>query len=42
LISNDDYLENQDCLLIAKEAGILVKKVDDYFVLANENNMSDI
>ena len=42
LISNDDYIKNQDCLLIAKEAGILVNKFDDFFVLANEKNMSNL
>ena len=42
LISNDDYLKNQDCVLIAKEAGILINKFDDFFVLANEKNMNNI
>ena len=40
IMSYGDYDRYQDCLLIAKEAGIIVEKYDDYLILANEKNFS--
>ena len=42
LLSMDEYNHNQDCILIAKEAGIIIETSGDYFILANENNMKKL
>jgi len=42
LLSLDDYNHNQDCMLIAKEAGIIIDTHEDYMILANENNMKKL
>ena len=42
IISDDDYERYQDCLLIAKEAGIIAEKHDDYLILANEKNLRSL
>ena len=39
LLSPDEYNHNQDCILIAKEAGIIIDKSNDCMILANESNM---
>ncbi len=39
ILSHHDYEHNQDCILIAKEAGIIINSKDDYLVLGNERNM---
>ncbi len=40
ILSNEDYNHNQDCILIAKEAGIITSNKDGYFILANEKNIN--
>ena len=40
VMSKDDTKKFQDCMLIAKEAGILCKQLGDYIILANEKNMN--
>ena len=40
VMSKDDTKNFQDCMLIAKEAGILNKELSDYIILANEKNMN--
>ena len=40
VMSKDDTKKFQDCMLIAKEAGILSKQLSDYIILANEKNMN--
>lgn len=42
LINENDYIKYQDCILIAKEAGIINKKYDNYIILANEKNLKQI
>ena len=42
LLSIDEYHHNQDCILIAKEAGIIIETSEDYMMLANENNMKKL
>mgnify|MGYP001201548228 FL=1 len=39
ILSHDDYIHNQDCILIAKEAGIIIDIRDNYLVPGNERNM---
>ena len=38
----DEYNHNQDCILIAKEAGVIIETSGDYLILANENNMKKL
>ena len=38
LLSLDEYNHNQDCVLIAKEAGIIIDTSNDCMILANESN----
>ena len=40
VMSKDDTGKFQDCMLIAKEAGILTKQNSDYIILANEKNIN--
>jgi hypothetical protein len=42
LLSTDEYNHNQDCMLIAKEAGIIIEASENYMILANENNMKKL
>jgi fructose-1,6-bisphosphatase/inositol monophosphatase family enzyme len=42
LLSLDDYNHNQDCILIAKEAGIIIDTSNDCMILANESNMKKL
>jgi fructose-1,6-bisphosphatase/inositol monophosphatase family enzyme len=42
LLSLDEYNHNQDCILIAKEAGIIIDTFNDCMVLANESNMKKL
>ena len=42
LLSLDEYNHNQDCILIAKEAGIIIDKSNDCMILANESNMKKL
>ncbi len=42
LLSPDEYNHNQDCILIAKEAGIIIDKSNDRMILANESNMKKL
>lgn len=42
VIDKDDYKKYQDCVLIAKEAGIMSKVCDKCIVLANEKNLNKI
>ena len=42
VLSHSDYNKYQDCILIAKEAGILLKEHDKYLLLANEKNMATL
>ncbi len=39
ILSPDDYNHNQDCILISREAGIIIDDKDTYFVLGNERNI---
>ena len=39
VMRKDEVRKFQDCMLIAKEAGILNKQLSDYIILANEKNM---
>lgn len=39
LLSLDEYNHNQDCILIAREAGIIINSFEDHFIMANESNM---
>tara|TARA_B100001564_G_scaffold356775_1_gene371624 strand:+ start:1462 stop:2193 length:732 start_codon:yes stop_codon:yes gene_type:complete len=41
-LSLDEYDHNQDCLLVAREAGIITNRSDNYIVMANENNMKKL
>tara|TARA_B100001057_G_scaffold319725_1_gene319957 strand:- start:2771 stop:3505 length:735 start_codon:yes stop_codon:yes gene_type:complete len=38
-LSHDDYNHNHDCILIAKESGIIIDTRDKYLVLGNEKNI---
>ena len=40
VMRKDDTGKFQDCMLIAKEAGILTKQHGDYIILANEKNIN--
>jgi myo-inositol-1(or 4)-monophosphatase len=40
LLDMNEYNHNQDCILIAKEAGIIIKKFENNMILANEKNMN--
>ena len=42
LLSMDEYHHYQDCILIAREAGIIIEKFEDYMILANEKNMKKL
>lgn len=42
LLSPDEYNHNQDCILIAKEAGIIIDTFNDCMILANESNMKKL
>ncbi len=42
LLSLDEYNHNQDCILIAKEAGIIIDTFNDCMILANESNMKKL
>jgi len=42
VLSHDDYMHNQDCILIAKEAGIIINNNDNYLILGNENNLKSL
>ncbi len=42
VLSFEDYNRNLDCMLIAKEAGIIIKTYDDYMILANERNIKNL
>ena len=42
LLSLDEYNHNQDCVLIAKEAGIIIDTSNDCMILANESNMKKL
>ena len=42
LLSLDDYNHNQDCILVAKEAGIIIDTSNDCMILANEGNMKKL
>ena len=42
LLSLDEYNHNQDCILIAKEAGIIIHTSNDCMILANESNMKKL
>ena len=42
LLSLDEYNYNQDCILIAKEAGIIIDTSNDCMILANESNMKKL
>ena len=42
LLSLDEYNHNQDCILIAKEAGIIIDTSNDCIILANESNMKKL
>ena len=42
ILSYNDFERYQDCLLIAKEAGVIIEKHDDYLILANEKNFSTL
>ena len=42
LLSLDEYNHNQDCILIAKEAGIIIDTSNDFMILANESNMKKL
>ena len=42
ILSKDDYAHNQDCILIAREAGIIIDSKDNYFILGNENNINSL
>ena len=42
LLSLDEYNHNQDCILIAKEAGIIIDTSNDCMILANESNMKKL
>ena len=42
IMSKDDTRKFQDCMLIAKEAGILTKQLSDYIILANEKNINQL
>tara|TARA_B100001057_G_scaffold110013_1_gene108058 strand:- start:26 stop:763 length:738 start_codon:yes stop_codon:yes gene_type:complete len=39
ILSQHDYSHNQDCVLVTKEAGIIIDNRDDYLILGNERNM---
>ena len=40
VMRKDETRKFQDCMLIAKEAGILTKQLSDYIILANEKNIN--
>ena len=42
LLSLDEYNHNLDCILIAKEAGIIIDTSNDCMILANESNMKKL
>ena len=42
LLSLDEYNHNQDCILIVKEAGIIIDTSNDCMILANESNMKKL
>ena len=42
IISHREYNNYQDCILLAKEAGVMIQKYDDYYILANEKNINKL
>lgn len=42
VINDNDYNKYHDCILIAKEAGIINKKYDHSIILANEKNLNQL
>ena len=42
LLNLDEYNHNQDCILIAKEAGIIIDTSGECMILANESNMKKL
>ncbi len=42
ILSHDDYEKYQDCILVTKEAGIIMLNKDNYLILGNENNMKKL
>ena len=40
VMRKDEVRKFQDCMLIAKEAGVLNKQLSDFIILANEKNMN--
>ncbi len=42
IMNNEDFEYYQDCILVAKESGIIIDKEDNLFVLANERNLNQI
>ena len=39
ILSHDDFKKNQDCMLVAKESGIIINDSNDFMLLANEKTM---
>ena len=42
IISKDEYDMFLDCILVAKESGILAEIHNEYIILANQNNLKNI
>ena len=42
VLSHREYNNYQDCILLAKEAGVMIQKYDDYYILANEKNINKL
>ena len=42
ILSHDDFKKNQDCILVAKESGIIINDSSDFMILANEKTMKKL
>lgn len=42
ILSHEDFKKNQDCILVAKESGIIINDSSDFMILANEKTMKKL
>jgi len=42
ILSHEDFKKNQDCILVARESGIIINDSNDFLILANEKTMKKL
>jgi hypothetical protein len=42
ILNHEDFKKNQDCILVARESGIIINDSDDFMILANEKTMKKL